>query len=101
MKEKTLCNEIMELLRETPFCWVMKTTGQMSVSGAPDIIGHYNGKAVFIEVKTPTGIVSKLQKKVLMDIHRTGAYVTVARSKADVINFLKMIDHGMSPRRPV
>ena len=53
--------------------------------GCPDIIGQLvTGRAMFIEVKRPSGRVSVEQKEFLERAARFGACAFVARSVADV-----------------
>jgi hypothetical protein len=52
--------------------------------GVPDIIGIWDGKPLFIEVKTETGKVSSEQKQFLEDATSHGALAFVARSYQEV-----------------
>jgi hypothetical protein len=57
-----------------------------SVKGIPDILGcvPYSGRMLAIEVKTPTGRVSKEQQTLIDEINRRGGLAFVARSVDDV-----------------
>lgn len=59
--------------------------------GFPDLFGFRksDGKAVFIEVKTPTGRPSAEQKKFLESMQKYGVIAGICRSKEDAINLIK------------
>lgn len=59
--------------------------------GFPDLFGFRksDGKAVFIEVKTPTGRPSAEQKKFLETMRNYGAIAGICRSKEDALNLIK------------
>ena len=60
-----------------------------SISGLPDLLFVYSRKAMFIEVKTPRGRLSKIQEETINLIRRNGIPVKVARSKDEAITFVK------------
>jgi len=77
--EKYLVKKISVWLKKEGI-WHFKVHGSpMQMAGIPDIIAVVYGKAVFIEVKTATGVVSKIQDHVMTNIARAGAVVGVAR----------------------
>jgi Holliday junction resolvase len=55
-----------------------------SRNGTPDILCCHQGEFIGIEVKTPTGRVSKLQEHHLWAIRAAGGRAMVARSWEDV-----------------
>ena len=59
--------------------------------GFSDLFGFRksDGKAIFIEVKTPTGRLSAEQKKFLDTMQNYGVIAGVCRSKEDAINLIK------------
>lgn len=59
---------------------------QTGREGWPDISGVFDGKAFFVEVKTPTGSVSDEQEYMHRRLRQAGATVIVARSVRDVEN---------------
>lgn len=70
--------------------------GQMTLapgalSGAPDLCVIYQGRAVFIELKTRTGAVRPSQRWVHDKLIAAGAVVSVCRSVKDVEDFLGQI----------
>ena len=58
--------------------------------GFPDLFGFRksDGKAIFIEVKTPKGRPSAEQKKFLETMRKFGVIAGVCRSKEDAINLI-------------
>lgn len=58
--------------------------------GFPDLFGFRksDGKAVFIEVKTPKGRPSAEQKKFLENVRKYGVIAGICRSKEDAINLI-------------
>ncbi|MDE5772670.1 MAG: VRR-NUC domain-containing protein [Ruminococcus sp.] len=58
--------------------------------GFPDLFGFRksDGKAVFIEVKTPKGRPSAEQKKFLETMRKYGVIAGICRSKEDAINLI-------------
>ena len=73
---------IVAMIRTYPksFVWVIS---DRYVAGIPDIVGSLNGRLLAIEVKTPKGRLSALQKLTLERLKKTGAIVGVARSVED------------------
>ncbi len=58
--------------------------------GMTDIAGVLrNGKSIFIEVKTPTGIIAPHQQEFIDSMKQAGAVAGIVRSLDDVINFMK------------
>ena len=56
----------------------MKNLGRKA--GFPDIIILYKGKTLFIELKSQTGVLSKVQKLLFKDFQNTGFDVKIVRS---------------------
>ena len=69
MLEKDIVNQIMRYLKTVPdcFCW-KQHGGQFGTAGLPDIICCIGGRFVALEVKTPTGKLTKLQEITLTKI---------------------------------
>jgi hypothetical protein len=61
--------------------------------GCPDITCCYNGKFIGIEVKTPTGKQSEVQKQNSIDIDKAGGYYLLVRSLKELIKDLKDLDN--------
>lgn len=71
MKETDITNAIMRYLKTIPGCFAFKEHGGMyGTAGLPDIICCYRGRFLGLEVKTPSGKLSKLQE------------ITIAKIKA-------------------
>lgn len=61
--------------------------------GVPDRIAVLpGGRVIFIELKTDTGRVSKLQKYELERLHQQGAYVYVVRGMEGVKALIHLVD---------
>lgn len=61
----------------------MKISDRFS-SGWPDLTVIHRGRVFFIELKTPTGIVSPMQKYVLGQITQAGGNAYVCRTLQEV-----------------
>lgn len=59
-----------------------------SVSGAPDVLGVYQGRAIGIETKTARGSQSASQKRFQEAFERAGGLYVVARSPEEAISAL-------------
>lgn len=70
----------------------MRRKARGCVPGVPDMEIHYNRRSFFIEIKTPTGTVSKPQKDMHQRLKRTGHAVAVCRSLEEVLFFLESHD---------
>ena len=52
--------------------WIVVKTIQLSKNGFPDIFAFKNGKTIFIEVKSPTGKTTELQKYRIEQLTKEG-----------------------------
>ena len=79
--EKRIENSIKQWL-ETNNHWYLKVQGGCNApsSGVPDILACIHGRFVGIEVKTPTGRVSKLQEYHIDQINKSGGVAFVTQS---------------------
>lgn len=66
---------------------MLSRTGQLK-AGIPDLCIVYLHRAVFIELKSPKGVLSDDQKRVHGQLTLAGAVVAVCRSVEDVAGFL-------------
>lgn len=83
MSEQTIQSKIIKWLEKEGF-YVIKTI-TCNRAGVPDIIACApGGLFVAIEVKTPTGRVSKLQEVHVRKINYTGGIAFIARSLQEV-----------------
>ena len=71
--ETSFKENVMTELRKIPDSWFFKNVAA-SIRGIPDICGHVKGHAIFLELKTDTGKMSKLQEYTGGKILRTGGY---------------------------
>lgn len=79
-------------------CWFMKVHGGgYSVNGVPDIIICFRGRFIALELKTDTGVVSKLQTRTMKDIRQKGDGVAYAvRSVDDVKQIFREVSIDIS-----
>ena len=85
MLEKDIVNSILRYLKTIPGCFAWKTHGDAySTSGIPDIIACIGGRFVALEVKTPSGRLSKLQEITLRRINAAGGIAREVRSLDEV-----------------
>ncbi|GBR43318.1 VRR-NUC domain-containing protein [Gluconobacter roseus] len=69
------------------------------IAGVPDMQFTHAGRTLYVEIKTPTGTVSKEQRALHKRLKVSGASVAVCRSLDDVISFLSR--EGISLRGEV
>ena len=87
MLEKTLQAQIKKFLVNEHDALVVKTDAVSQV-GFPDLTVVLPGRVLFIEVKTPTGRLSKRQEIMIRWLAERGAEVYVVRSVNDVQKIL-------------
>jgi len=90
--ERAIQTKIIKNL-ESQGCYVIKTIA-CSKAGVPDIIACYKGTFIAIEVKTSTGVVSKLQYAHIRLINNAKGYAIVAKNLADAERLLDKIDEN-------
>ena len=92
MLEKNIVAAIMRYLKTVPGCFAWKTHGGMyGTAGMPDIIICLNGRFVAMEVKTPTGKLTKIQESTLRKINDAKGYaykVTSLQEAKEIIQNL-------------
>ena len=87
MSEQKLQTKILQYLKDKGY-WVFKTV-VCNRNGIPDIVGcTREGQAFAIEVKTPIGVVSKLQEWNINQLQESGAIAFVARDLETVKRYL-------------
>ncbi len=85
MLEKDITAAIMRFLRMVPRCFAWKEHGGMyGTAGIPDVICCLDGRFFAFEVKTPDGVVTKLQERTIHKIKVAGGHAYVVRSVEDV-----------------
>lgn len=68
-----------------------------STSGVPDRIVITDGKVIFVELKTESGRLSKIQRYVIGEMQKRGADVRVVKGLAGVNQFLAGLEGGEVP----
>lgn len=72
--------------------WHFKVHGSMfQKAGIPDIIAVVDGYAVFMEVKTASGSLTKIQRHVIGLIRAAGASVNVVRCLEEVQELIEIV----------
>ena len=61
------------------------------IAGIPDLQVAWNGKVVFIELKTKTGALSSEQRALHARLKAAGFCIAVCRSLDDVLDFLRSV----------
>ena len=89
MREKQIENTIKKYLASLGVWYIKHHANKFTKVGVPDILACWNGKFVAIEVKTPVGVLSELQKYNLKAISESGGISIVARSLQDVKEVIK------------
>jgi hypothetical protein len=85
MLEKDITAAIMRYLRTLPHCFCWKEHGGMyGTTGLPDIICCVNGRFVGLEVKQPSGKLTRLQENTIAKINAAGGLAVKVTSVAEV-----------------
>lgn len=90
MLESSIQKQILNYLRSKERVWPVKVIVS-NRNGTPDILACVDGRFVAIEVKTPTGRLTKLQKYHIDRIIEAGGVAFVATSVDDVIEKLESL----------
>ena len=95
MREKAIVTMIRKRLAEIPDSYVLTLhQGGYGRRGVPDILWVYCGRAVFIEAKTQTGRLTKLQEAEIRRIRTSKAVCEIVRGKEELENLIGMVTHG-------
>jgi Holliday junction resolvase len=89
MREKQIENTIKKYLASIGVWYIKHHANKFTKVGVPDILACWQGKFVAIEVKTPVGVLSELQKYNLKAISDAGGVSIVARNLEDVKEVIK------------
>jgi len=93
MKEKDITAAIMRYLKTVPGCFAFKTHGGLyGTAGLPDIICCIGGRFVGLEVKTPTGRLTKLQSVTLQRINAAKGNAFKVQCVEDVRKFIESLE---------
>lgn len=92
-KETRLQKKIHRALKEHFDVWLFKVWGSMfQMAGVPDLVGCCAGLFFGLEVKTPKGKVSEVQKQVMRDIKvKGGGYCAVVTTPKEAIDYLTRV----------
>jgi hypothetical protein len=94
LQEKAITKKITDWLKTLEGCWYYKVAasskGGVSFMrpGVPDIYCIYRGQSYWLEVKSSTGRLSKVQQEEIARMQAAGARVFTVRSLEDVKFFL-------------
>jgi hypothetical protein len=93
--EKQIENKIKAYLKTLPNCFYFKTHGcTYSAAGIPDLIICYRGRFVALEVKQPSGKLTKLQEMTLRKINGAGGIAYKVTSPDEVREIIENLDSG-------
>ena len=93
MLEKEITAQIMRYLKTVPGCFAWKEHGgPHGTAGIPDIICCYRGRFVGLEVKTPSGKLSKLQEITIQKIRATKGLAFKVTSVEEVKEILQTLN---------
>lgn len=81
-KENRIQSGIVRFLRKQKDCWVYPTCDRFTV-GVPDILGCFKGRFFALEVKKPTGRLSKIQAYQLDKVRNAGGIAARVDSLED------------------
>lgn len=88
MSERALVTKLQKYLKSIG-AYTIKTADKFT-SGIPDLIVCYKERTLFIEVKTPTGVLSEIQKYTISKITEAGCEAYVVR---DLQTLKEIIDN--------
>ena len=89
MRENKIQASIVKFLRKQEGCWVYPTCDRFTV-GVPDILGCLNGRFFALEVKKPTGRLSKIQTYQLLKVRDAGGIAARVDSLDDAKEALNL-----------
>ena len=88
VKESVIQSQIIKHLRGMG-AWVFNVHGSpLQQVGVPDLLVGYQGRFFAMEVKSPGGVLSKVQTKVMEDILSSGCVAGRVESKEDAERML-------------
>ena len=93
MLEKEITAQIMRYLKTVPGCFAWKEHGgPHGTAGIPDIICCYHGRFVGLEVKAPSGKLSKLQEITIQKIRAAKGQAFKVTSVEEVKEILQALN---------
>lgn len=98
-RESAIVAAIIRVLKPVNGLVVRKRwTGGMAAAGDPDLTGCYQGRHFEIEVKTPGGRLTQLQKIRLLEWQQAGAITGVVYSAAEALALLNVDGREAPPK---
>lgn len=95
MRERTLIGRVLRRLNGLGFCKAVKVHGSAFTEvGTPDIFGCYRGRAFLIEVKTPVGTTTKIQRRRQFEWQMAAAQVATISDLNDLEVFVRGLQSG-------
>lgn len=89
MSESKLQSRVLaKIKKQYPLAVVFKLSDRW-LSGLPDLLIIINGQVLFVELKTDTGVLSKIQLYTINRINNAGGRALVCRSVDEVIDAIK------------
>lgn len=89
MRENKIQASIVKFLRKQKDCWVYPTCDRFTV-GVPDVLGCLKGRFFALEVKKPTGRLSKIQAYQLKKVRDAGGIAARVDSLEDAKKVLNL-----------
>ena len=89
MRENKIQSSIVKFLKKQEGCWTYPTCDRFTV-GIPDVIGCLKGQFFALEVKQPTGRLSKVQNYQLAKIRKSGGIAERVNSLGEVKELLNL-----------
>jgi Holliday junction resolvase len=86
-KETGIMRQIEQYLRDNRI-WFIRVNADATTVGVPDIIACYKGIMVGLEVKTPSGKPTELQKRVIQAIKESGGWGGFPKSLEEAVELL-------------
>ena len=82
MRESQLQTKIRKRLESSQ--WLVVKLIQTNRNGIPDLMCIKGGRVMFLEIKTPEGVVSELQQHMLDKLNACGCHARVIRSVEEI-----------------
>lgn len=94
MSETAITKNITNLLTQRQAWWIKNHAAGAGRRGIPDLTIIYRGHPIVLEIKTPTGRLTRLQTHELQHAAHAGAIVAVVTHHNQVASILDKIDQA-------
>lgn len=96
MSERILTDKITRYLKRlkqsgVPVFWLKIHGGSMQKAGVPDLLVVVDGRFLFVEIKTPSGRLSRIQEVRIAEIAQAGGPTCVVRSVDEFESAVKQL----------